>query len=1006
VLILPASKRTRALLGYLVATAKPQPRQTLCDLLWDGPDDPRAALRWSLSKLRPLVDEAGAKRLEADREHISFAQERTSTDIGRLGELLHGRPEEAGLAEIEEAAALLQGEFLDGLDLPSCYRFHHWCLTERERWGTLRRRVLSTAVERLEGDPARALPYARAIVAADPLLEEGHGKLVALLSALGRRKEAQAHYDRAREMLRREMAAPLTGALKPPAAQRRAIVTEHTGNPTAAPLQAAAGSQSSEQPVLRLVGRLEEQRAIIAALDAFAGNGQTGALLFLGEPGIGKSRLLDFTAQEAVSRGSRVILARCFEAEAVRPYGCWADVLHTLIKKSPDAVDRPELAMLHPSSLRHDESSRTHMFAEVAGFLTSIAQKAPLLLIIDDLQWIDEGSSSLLHYVLRTAAGTGRLLFAGAARTGEAYDNPWFKRVSGALVRSGNVTQIDLCPLGASEVAQFLGPRADEGEICAALKQSGGNPLFLTELASAGRQGRTAAGRGLDALIGERISRLEEPERDLIVFASATARDFKPELLGAAMGLPEMQLIERIGKLEQRGLLKPGGDGRFDFAHDLIRQTTYRALSQPRRRLIHRQIARVLAEAAEGDRTLSGELAYHAGAAGDHLLAVQACVTAGQHCLNVFANTAATDAADRGLGHLAQLAPGADRTRWHIALLRIRVFASASPSIRAKPSLGDELRHAVEAAELMDLRDEAVLGWHAISWWQQQCNDTPGAQQAILRAERISREKADFIRYHQLSSTARCLLEVECNVEDARKFLHEADSLASAFNQHFVEVDWGHALIARWDGNLKESRESMRRALALARLREDRWREIECLVWLAKISIESGKLDDVSATCDEIDAVVARIGDGPAPVSRAIRALALMLAKDETAEQRLRQELSALRTFDDKAQLCYVLNKAAAFWLEEHRLVEARAAAGEALGAARAVKRTTEIVAATCILAAITAKLGNAAGARNMIEALQVDLSNLSGLSARARQHLDNFGGGFEIPTLISTQNS
>src|SRR6478752_4844785 len=69
---LPASKKTRALLGYLVATGTPHLRERLCELLWDGPDDPRAALRWSLSKLRPLVDEARTPRLEADRERVAF----------------------------------------------------------------------------------------------------------------------------------------------------------------------------------------------------------------------------------------------------------------------------------------------------------------------------------------------------------------------------------------------------------------------------------------------------------------------------------------------------------------------------------------------------------------------------------------------------------------------------------------------------------------------------------------------------------------------------------------------------------------------------------------------------------------------------------------------------------------------------------------------------------------------------------------------------------------------
>src|SRR5450755_1641907 len=69
VVALPASKRSRALLGYLIATGTPQSRQALCDLLWDGPDDPRAELRWSLSKLRPAIDDPGVARIDADREH-------------------------------------------------------------------------------------------------------------------------------------------------------------------------------------------------------------------------------------------------------------------------------------------------------------------------------------------------------------------------------------------------------------------------------------------------------------------------------------------------------------------------------------------------------------------------------------------------------------------------------------------------------------------------------------------------------------------------------------------------------------------------------------------------------------------------------------------------------------------------------------------------------------------------------------------------------------------------
>src|SRR5262245_63902789 len=69
---LPQSKKTRALLAYLILKAAPQRRDTLCELLWDTPDDPRASLRWSLSKLRALVNDDDVERLTADRERVAF----------------------------------------------------------------------------------------------------------------------------------------------------------------------------------------------------------------------------------------------------------------------------------------------------------------------------------------------------------------------------------------------------------------------------------------------------------------------------------------------------------------------------------------------------------------------------------------------------------------------------------------------------------------------------------------------------------------------------------------------------------------------------------------------------------------------------------------------------------------------------------------------------------------------------------------------------------------------
>ena len=219
---LPASRRTRALLGYLASTGSPQLRSFLCDLLWDGPDDPRASLRWSLSKLRAVVDDRHATRLVADRERVGFDARDCEVDTQRLRSLTEaaGGIAAAPLEYLDQAAALLQGEFLDGLDLPACYRFHHWCMAERTRFGALRREVLHALVLRLADEPERALPHGHAMVAAEPLAESAHATLVQLLAATGRYPEAERHYDWARDLLRREIAMPAGGPLD--AAIRRA----------------------------------------------------------------------------------------------------------------------------------------------------------------------------------------------------------------------------------------------------------------------------------------------------------------------------------------------------------------------------------------------------------------------------------------------------------------------------------------------------------------------------------------------------------------------------------------------------------------------------------------------------------------------------------------------------------------------------------------------------------------------------------------------------------------
>jgi DNA-binding SARP family transcriptional activator len=161
-LALPRSKKTRALLAYLAVTARAHSRDRLCALFWPVPDDPRAALRWSLSRLRPLVDEPECRRIVADRECVSIDLTHVDVDLLSLRGVARNGLDAVATEALLEAAAALEGDFLEGLELPDCREFQSWCTGEREAARRLRVRLLAALVGRLEGAPDQALPHARA----------------------------------------------------------------------------------------------------------------------------------------------------------------------------------------------------------------------------------------------------------------------------------------------------------------------------------------------------------------------------------------------------------------------------------------------------------------------------------------------------------------------------------------------------------------------------------------------------------------------------------------------------------------------------------------------------------------------------------------------------------------------------------------------------------------------------------------------------------------------------
>lgn len=191
VLALPASRKVRALLGYLVLATRPVARSQICELLWDVPNDPRGELRWCLSKIRGLVDDPGRKRVIADNASVRL--DLTDCFVDTL-EATHA-PEHGirklGIEQQKALAALFAGELLEGLEIARSPMFDAWITAERRRF----RGIQAVLLENLSRDlpAADAAPYLEQWLRLSPFDRQAHEILLTSLARQGRVAEGEAH---------------------------------------------------------------------------------------------------------------------------------------------------------------------------------------------------------------------------------------------------------------------------------------------------------------------------------------------------------------------------------------------------------------------------------------------------------------------------------------------------------------------------------------------------------------------------------------------------------------------------------------------------------------------------------------------------------------------------------------------------------------------------------------------------------------------------------------------
>jgi DNA-binding SARP family transcriptional activator len=980
-LALPASKKTRALLAYLLLEPRPAPRSRLCELLWEGPDDPRASLRWSLTKIRDLVDQPGARRLITEGDAVSIAPTGLQLDVAEVravfgpGERLDDTPTDRLVA----AAGLCRGELLEGLELVDCYRFHEWCAAQREELRRLRAGVLQTLVARLHAAPEEALRHARAWVELDPLVEEAHAAVVETLGRLGRGREALEQYDQCRRILEGEAGLSIGGSLE----RARRALSARAPTASTPPTEAPALPAPAAAPAL--VGRRAELDAFAARLAAAAAGQPGPALLVTGDPGLGKSRLLEAFAATVASAGGRVLSGRGYEAEGLRPYGPWTDALAALPAGAVPEAARGDLTALLPGlpAAASAGGDRGRLFEAVLAVLRACAAaRPPLLVAMDDVQWIDEASAALLHFAARL--GGAGVVVALAARPGEIQDNPAALRLLRGLRREGLLTELPLAPLPPAHIAQLLaglGTGLDGDHIAA---EAEGNPLYALELARAalGRDAGGALPATLGGLLSDRLDRLDEGGRAVVAWAAALGRRFRVDVLARVAALQPGDLMEAIETLERQGVLRPAGGGDYDFSHDLLRRAAYGRLSAPRRRVCHARIAECLGTLDDPAGALQTDVAHHAAQAGDDQLAARAYAAGAARSLRLYAYAAAAELADRGRHHLQRVRPEL-RLPIEIELLRILTRAHGAQRF---DELAQDLRRLIDEAEARRDPGAAVAGFMALAHLDHQTGDHHAAFASLARAEQALRAGDPATSVGELAHIGRCLVMVGREMPRARALVLEAEALGRRHGIEHRELFFGLGMLHEHDGEHAAAVPLLERAQALFAAEGDHFRDCECLGRLAMIALAHDRLAEAARHIATLGAVAARIGAGGSegPFAEAMAAL-LALAEDRPgALARVDEAAAVLRKIDSQGALSFTLATSGELELARNHVPSARRRAEAALAAAQRLAAASDIGVAGALLARALAAAGERDAAAAQLRATWAECGARETLTARA----------------------
>ena len=622
-----------------------------------------------------------------------------------------------------------------------------------------------------------------------------------------------------------------------------------------------------------LVGRQAELALLRDGLRR-AADGSTSVVLVSGEPGIGKTRLLDEFTGEATRDGSVVLRGVATQAEGMPPYFPFVDALGRYVRVAdPDQLrDQvgdaagilstvvPDLhrivATPPPSYPLPPEHARYRLYEAVGELLTTIAADHVLILALDDLQWVDQASMDLILHLARRGPDA-RVMIVGAYRKGEVEQNHALVAGLAELSRLRVLTTITLKPFSDEDTmaiaSAYLG--GDLGETASGLLQerSEGNPFIAEELLRAWREGGVLERRGagwevvtsrstdipdtVTAAIRYRLDRLPPETVELLRTAAVIGRTFDSKLLAQTLGQEDETVEEQLRAAQLGAVVRYSAEHEYSFAHDLIREHLYAEVTPIRRKRLHGFIGHSL-EVQPGSRDAKRDavLAFHFGHSGDRSRAAVYAECAAKAAMDTYAFAEAVSYYRTAVKFVD--ARDAQRAALLLALGDAAILAGSESD--AVPHFEEARRWFIDTGD----HESAARAAHGLgrAWWRQ--DKLAEAEGGFAAAAELLRDRESALAVGVLvdrgSLLAVSLGKQEDGIVQARRALEIAQRLGEDRLVASASRALGNLLVR---GNrFSEGLPLLERALVLAEEAEDSVEAAECCACLVLAYKWSGAL--------------------------------------------------------------------------------------------------------------------------------------------------------------------